>query len=76
MTRRRHLGTHINYDRVKRFKKNHARSAQIRAMEDALSQTNRHTISVAEFEDYIQIRREARMLLGPLYEDEVFQRMR
>jgi hypothetical protein len=76
MTRRRHLGTHINRDREKRYIKNHQQSAQIIAAQNDLSTTNSRALSPAVFEDYVSTRSVAKEHLGPLYESSLFRKMR
>ena len=76
MTRRRHLGTHINRDREKRYIKNHLQFAQIIAAQNDLSTTNLRALSPAVFEDYVSMRSVAKEYLGPLYESSLFRNMR
>ena len=76
MTRRRHLGSHINRDREKRYIKNHPQSAQIIAAQNELSTTNSRALSPAVFEDYVSSRSVAKEYLGPLYESSLFRKMR
>ena len=76
MTRRRHLGTHINHDREKRYIRNHPQSAQIIAARNDLSTTNARALSPAVFEDYVSTRSVAKEHLGPLYESSLFRKMR
>ena len=56
MTRRRHIGTHINRDREGRYIKNHPQSADIINAQNDLSTTNCRSLSPAIFEDYIRTR--------------------
>ena len=68
MTRRRHLGTHINCDREKQYIKNHLQSAQIITAQNDLSTTISQALSPTVFEDYVSMRSVAKEYLGPLYQ--------
>ena len=76
MTRRRHLGTNIMRDRSERFIKHRHNVDEIRAAQDNLSQTNSYSISSADFNNYCSVRGEAKTILGPLYENSIFRKIR
>jgi len=76
MTRRRHLGTHVNCDREARYIKNHPQSAEIINAQNTFSTTNSRDVSPEIFEDYIRTRSVAKEVLGPLYENGLFRKMR
>lgn len=72
MSRRRHLATKIHRDRETLFIKRQPNAAAIKTAKEELSQTNCHTISAMEFEEYVSQRGEANTILGPWYEDLFF----
>lgn len=76
MTRRRHLGTNITRDRTKRFIKHRHNVDEIKVAQDNMSLTNSYSISSADFDNYCSVRGEAKTILGPLYENSIFRKMR
>jgi len=76
MTRRRHLGTNLTRDRTKRYIKHQHNVDDIRLRLDNLSHTNSHSISSADFDNYCSVRGEAKQILGPMYEQPIFRKMR
>src|SRR5579859_7402300 len=76
MSRHRHLGTNIAHDRRERFIKHQDNIDQIQAAEQRLTQTNSHSTSTMDFDHYVSVRGETANVLGPLYENSVFRRIR
>jgi hypothetical protein len=76
MTRRRHLGTNIERDRIERFIKQQNNVDEIRLHHENLSYTNSHSISSADYDIYCSRRGEAKQTLGPMYEQLIFRKMR
>jgi len=76
MSRRRHLGTNIARDRRERFIKHRNNVDEIRAAEQRLTQTNAHSTSTTDFDRYVSIRGEVVNVLGPLYENPIFRKIR
>jgi hypothetical protein len=76
MSRCRHLGTNIARDRSERFIKHRDNIDDIRAIQLRLTQTNSHLSSTVDFDQYVSIRGEAVNILGPLYENSIFQKLR
>src|SRR5579859_6811060 len=76
MSHRRHLGTNIARDRRERFIKHQDNVDEIRAAEQQLTQTNSHSTSTTDFDHYVSVRGETVNVLGPLYENAVFRRIR
>src|SRR5204863_1888624 len=76
MSRRRHLGTNIARDRRERFIKHRNNVDEIRAAEQRLTQTNTHSTSTTDFDRYVSIRGEVVNVLGPLYENSIFRKIR
>jgi len=76
MTRRRHLETNLSRDRTDRYIKNQHNVEDIRLRLDNLSHTNSHSISSADFDNYCSVRGEAKQILGPMYEQPIFRKMR
>jgi len=76
MTRRRHLETNLTRDRTERYIKHQHNVEDIRLRLDNLSHTNSHSISSADFDNYCSVRGEAKQILGPMYEQPIFRKMR
>jgi len=76
MTRRRHLGTNIMRDRTERYIKHPLNVDEIRLRHDNLSHTNSHSISSTDFDNYCSVCGEAKQILGPMYEQPIFRKMR
>ena len=76
MSRRRHLGTNIARDRGERFINHCDNPDEIRAVEQRLIQTNSHSTSATDFDHYVSIQGETMNVLGPLYENAIFRRIR
>src|SRR5204863_8381230 len=76
MSRRRHLGTNIARDRRERFIKHRNNVDEIRAAEQRLTQTNTHSTSTTDFDRYVSIRGEVVNVLGPLYENPIFRKIK
>src|SRR5579859_7453291 len=76
MSRRQHLGTNIAGDRRERFIKHQDNIDEIRAAEQRLTQTNSHSTSTRDFDHYVSVQGETTNVLGPLYENTIFRRIR
>src|SRR5271170_3126870 len=76
MTRRRHLGTNITRDHTERYIKHQHNFDEIRLRNDNLSHTNSHSISSVDFDNYCAVRGEVKQILGPMYEQSIFRKMR
>ena len=76
MSRRRHLGTNIACDRRERFIKHRNNVDEIQAAEQCLTQTNTHSTSTTDFDRYVSIWGEVVNVLGPLYENPIFRKIR
>jgi hypothetical protein len=76
MSRRRHLGTKIARDRMERFIKHHDDVEQIRLAKQRLSNTNTYSTSITDFDEYVSLRGQVVNVLGPLYENPIFRRIR
>jgi hypothetical protein len=76
MTRRRYLCTKVNKSRAKRFVKHQPNADEIKEHQDNLSHTNAYSISSADFQTYCSVRGVAKNILGPLYEQPVWRKMR
>jgi hypothetical protein len=76
MSRRRHLGTIIARDKRERFINHRDNTDEIRAAEHRLTQTNSYSTSTTDFDHYVSVRGETANVLGPLYENAIFRRIR
>src|SRR5579859_7308951 len=76
MSCRRHLGTNIARDQRERFIKHQDNVDEIRAAEQRLAQTNSHSTSTTDFDHYVSVRGETANVLGHLYENAIFRRIR
>jgi hypothetical protein len=76
MSRRRHLGTNIARDRMERFIKHQDNVDEIRAAEQRLTETNTRSTSTTDFDTYVSVRGEVVNVLGPLYENPIFRKIR
>jgi len=76
MTRHRHLGTNIMRDRTERYIKHPLNVDEIRLRHDNLSHTNSHSISSTDFDNYCSVCGEAKQILGPMYEQPIFPKIR
>src|SRR5579859_5885980 len=73
---RRHLGTNIALDRRERFIKHQDNIDEIRAAKQRLTQTNTYSTSTMDFDRYVSVRGEVINVLGPLYENLIFRKIR
>src|SRR5579859_5709011 len=83
MSHHRHLGTNIALDRRERFIKHRDNTDEILAAEQRLTQTNSQSTSITDFDHYLSIWGETVSVWGetvnvlsPLYENNIFQRIR
>src|SRR5579859_4217159 len=76
MSRCRHLGTNIARDRRESFIKHQDNVDKIQAVEQRLTQTNSHSTSTMDFDHYVSVRGKTANVLGPLYENAIFRRIR
>jgi hypothetical protein len=76
MSRRQHLGSNIARDRRERFIKHRDNVDDIRTGEQRLTQTNTHSTSTTDFDQYVSVRGEVVNVLGPLYENPIFRKIR
>ena len=63
-------------DRGERFINHRDNPDEIRAAEQRLTQTNSHSTSATDFDHYVSIRGETMNVLGPLYENAIFRKIR
>jgi hypothetical protein len=75
MTRWQHLGTK-NRNRTRRFIEQQPNLNDIKNHQDQMSTTNAYSISAADFHEYCSKWGEAKEILGPLYEQPIFQKAR
>src|SRR5579859_8133670 len=75
MSHHRHLGTNIACDQRERFIKHQDNVDEVQAAEQRLTQTNSHSTSTTDFDHYVSVRGEIANVLGPLYENAIFQRI-
>src|SRR5579859_5361164 len=76
MSHRRQLGTNITSDRRERFIKHQDNVDEIRAAEQRQNQTNAYSTSTTDFDRYVSVRGEVVNVLGPLYENPIFRKIR
>lgn len=76
MTTRRHLCTKVKKSRANRFIKHQQNADEIKESQDKLSRTNAYSISSADFRNYCSIWGVAKSILGPLYEQPIYRKMR
>ena len=76
MSRCRHLGSNIARDRRERFIKHRDNVDDIRTGQQRLTQTNTHSTSTMDFDQYVSVRGEVVNVLGPLYENPIFRKIR
>src|SRR5579859_1391654 len=76
MSHCRHLGMNITCDQRERFIKHQDNVDEIRAAEQCLTQTNTHSTSTTDFNQYVSTWGEVVNVLGPLYKNPIFRKIR
>ena len=72
MSHHQYLGTNIVCDRMKRFIKHQDHVHEIQAVEQHLTQTNIHSMSITDFDQYVSTWGEVVDVLGSLYKNPIF----